>query len=346
MKTLHKLYNQSSEKLEFIEDSSIDLTVTSPPYPMIEMWDGIFSNIDASIKNDLINAPNLAFEKMHKILDRTWSELYRITKVGGFVCINIGDATRTMKGQFQIFMNHSMIIHKMNSLGFTSLPGIIWRKPTNSPNKFMGSGMYPAGAYITLEHEHILVFRKGAKKIYSGSSKINRRESAYFWEERNKWFSDLWEFKGTKQKTSVGESRERNAAFPIELPLRLISMYSNYGDTILDPFWGTGTTTKAAGILGRNSVGVEIDYSFNKHLKLISQSIEKQNEMFIDLKLKNHNEFLMQTKKLLNNQISSLDIKVMTKQETEMKIYSIHQVKLVSDMELEINYKLINKHTD
>jgi DNA modification methylase len=338
MKTFHKLYNQSSEKLEFIENSSIDLTVTSPPYPMIEMWDGIFSNIDPSIKNDLIYSPNLAFEKMHKILDHSWNELYRITKEGGFVCINIGDATRTLNDQFQIFMNHSMIIHRMNSLGFSSLPGVIWRKPTNSPNKFMGSGMYPAGAYITLEHEHILVFRKGGKKNYSGTSKINRRESAYFWEERNKWFSDLWEFKGTKQKTSVGESRERNAAFPIELPLRLISMYSNYGDTILDPFWGTGTTTKAAGILGRNSIGVEIDPSFNKHLTLISESIEKQNEIFVDLKLKNHTDFLTQTTKILNNKINSLNLKVMTKQETEMKIYRINKVSLVNDMEMQINY--------
>ena len=103
-------------------------------------------------------------------------------------------------------------------MGFTNLPEIIWRKPTNSPNKFMGSGMLPAGAYVTLEHEFILIFRKGGKRIFkSDAEKLKRQQSAFFWEERNVWFSDLWTLTGTNQKLNNKNSRERSAAYPFDL---------------------------------------------------------------------------------------------------------------------------------
>ena len=109
----------------------------------------------------------------------------------------------------------------------------------------MGSGMLPAGAYVTLEHEHILVLRKGNKRNFkTPEEKLRRQKSAFFWEERNLWFSDLWEdLKGTKQNNIDKNIRERSGAYPFELAYRLINMLSLREDKVLDPFLGTGTTT-------------------------------------------------------------------------------------------------------
>ena len=105
--------------------------------------------------------------------------------------------------------------------------------------------MYPGGAYVTLEHEYILILRKnGKRKFTTQPEKQNRRESAYFWEERNIWFSDIWDLKGIRQDIQQKDIRTRSAAFPFELAYRLINMYSVFGDTILDPFLGTGTTIR------------------------------------------------------------------------------------------------------
>ena len=122
--------------------------------------------------------PNLAFEAMHDNLDSIWLETYRVLKDGGIACINIGDATRTIKHDFQLFNSHSRIINYCLSIGFVTLPSVIWRKQTNSPNKFMGSGMLPVGAYITLEHEHIIVLRKGKRRIFDDES-IKKKECGY-----------------------------------------------------------------------------------------------------------------------------------------------------------------------
>ena len=150
-----------------IESESIQLIVTSPPYPMIEMWDELFSNQSSEIKKALERGDGItAFELMHKILDDSWKECYRVLENGGFICINIGDATRSMKKEFQMYSNHSRIIKCLTELGFQILPEILWRKQTNAPNKFMGSGMLPAGAYVTLEHEYILILRKGNKREF------------------------------------------------------------------------------------------------------------------------------------------------------------------------------------
>ena len=104
----------------------------------------------------------------------------------------------------------------------------------------MGSGMLPAGAYVTLEHEYILIVRKGSKREFKTEvEKENRRESALFWEERNVWYSDVWtDIKGTEQKLPKAMSRLRSAAFPFELAYRLINMYSVKGDVILDSISG------------------------------------------------------------------------------------------------------------
>jgi DNA modification methylase len=197
---------------------------------------------------------------MHRCLDPIWATCARMLSPGGFLCINIGDATRTCGGGFALYPSHARICMALLGLGLTALPDILWRKPTNAPNKFMGSGMLPAGAYVTYEHEYILVFRKGAKREFTKPEASIRSRSAVFWEERNLWFSDLWsDLLGTAQRRADTKGRERSAAFPLELPFRLVHMYSLQGDTVFDPFAGTGTTALAALAGARNSVNVEWD---------------------------------------------------------------------------------------
>ena len=97
----------------------------------------------------------------------------------------------------------------------------------------MGSGIYPAGAYVTYKHEYILIFRKGGKRTFEGKERELRQKSAYFWEERNIWFSDLWEIKGTPQLLNNVAIRNRNASFPLEIPYRLVNMYSAENDNLV-----------------------------------------------------------------------------------------------------------------
>lgn len=241
-----------------IADASVHLVVTSPPYPMIAMWDDAFCALDPAVAGMMEREEGLvAFGAMHRVLDTVWEEAARVLVPGGICCVNIGDATRSMGGEFALYPNHARVIAAMLKLGMTVLPDILWRKPTNAPNKFMGSGMLPGGAYVTYEHEYILVFRKGGKRLFVDEEKVRRAQSAYFWEERNVWFSDVWMgLTGTQQKGTEG-GRERSGAFPFEVPYRLIQMYAMQGDTVLDPFVGTGTTMAAALASGRNSIGVE-----------------------------------------------------------------------------------------
>jgi DNA modification methylase len=178
--TSHQIIIGAAQKMEQIKSNSIALVVTSPPYPMIAMWDEIMSDQNPKIleafKNN--NGP-LAFELMHLELDRVWAEVERVLIPGGFACINIGDATRTINGDFALYPNHSRIITAFQKLGVPNLPNILWRKQTNAPNKFMGSGMLPSGAYVTLEHEWILVFRKGGKRQFNTEGeKLRRKESS------------------------------------------------------------------------------------------------------------------------------------------------------------------------
>jgi DNA modification methylase len=278
MRSHHALHYVDARDLAPLGSEEIDLVVTSPPYPMIEMWDGVFESLNSEIDADghapTADAgargdagPEAAFEGMHRILDGVWRECFRVLKPGAFLCINIGDATRTVGEQFRLYTNHARIISACEGMGFHSLPPILWRKPTNAPNKFMGSGMLPAGAYVTLEHEHVLIFRKGGRRVFSQEDRTRRQRSAFFWEERNVWFSDIWDLRGTPQALTNRETRDRSGAFPFELAFRLICMYSLYEDHVLDPFLGTGTTTAAAIAAGRNSVGIEIDHRFDATIR-------------------------------------------------------------------------------
>lgn len=339
-----KILNCASQKLEAIVDKSVDLIVTSPPYPMIEMWDECFIEQSPEVKEALIAGEwYRAYEAMHSVLNSIWTECDRVLKDNGFVCINIGDATRTCGDTFRLFSNHSSIINFFESMGYCTLPDIHWRKQTNAPNKFMGSGMYPAGAYVTYEHEYILIFRKGGKRVFKGAEIVKRRESAYFWEERNVWFSDLWEIKGTQQTIKLAKSRERSAAYPAEIPYRLVNMYSAYGDTVLDPFGGTGTTAIVCTALKRNCYIVDIDPEMCKKIRdniLLSKQFASD---LVDARIEQHQHYILslpqdKLEKCYTNAPHGFLVK--TRQEAELTLYKVKEIMEKGEMEFIIDYRL------
>ncbi len=247
------IHYHSSGSMSELDSGSVQLVVTSPPYPMIEMWDGLFERQLGDSKESFPMVPN-AFDKCHELLGKTWSECHRVLQDGGILCINIGDATRTVKGNFRCYMNHTRVTEVCERIGFQSLVPILWRKPTNKPNAFLGSGFYPPNAYVTLDCEYILVFRKGSKRTVKPHDHL-RYASQYSKAERDLWFSQTWDFRGVRQ------DQEETAPFPDELPYRLIRMFSCLGEAVLDPFLGTGTTVKLAWALGRKGVGYETNES-------------------------------------------------------------------------------------
>ncbi len=296
MKTTHNFSLGNSFEHIPRDDASTQLIITSPPYPMVEMWDQIFSEYNRGIKTSIRKGEgNKAFEKMHKLLDQSWAECYRILAPGGLMALNIGNATRSLDGHFEMYSNHSRIMQGCKRIGFDILPYIIWNKPTNSPTKFMGSGVLPAGAYVTMEHEYILIFRKSGKRSFTEEQKKIRRESAFFWEERNLWFCDQWnQIRGIRQNININGTRDRSGAFPMEVAKRLTLMYSMYGDYIIDPYSGTGTTTLAAMIYGRNSHYIDCDEELLAQSKLALSDTDRINAMndLIHQRIKDHNSFV------------------------------------------------------
>ena len=341
--TTHKIINGSSSNISELENESVNLIITSPPYPMIEMWDKMFGKQDTNIEVALKDEDGIsAFEGMHRLLDEVWDECDRVLKKQGFVCVNIGDATRTINGCFRLYSNHARIIQKFLSMGYSVLPDIHWRKQSNAPNKFMGSGMYPAGAYVTYEHEYILIFRKGEKRLFKGEEKERRQKSAYFWEERNIWFSDLWDIKGTSQGIDNSKkSRERSAAYPFEIPYRLVNMYSVEGDVTLDPFLGIGTTTLACMAAKRNSIGVEIDSEIASiAMDNIMEQAPKLNS-FVEDRISKHIDFI----KNLSDEKKNACYKnvnhgfcVKTRQEIDIRIDELKTYKRENNL-ISCNYK-------
>jgi DNA modification methylase len=344
METKHKILFQDARELKQIDDYSVDLMITSPPYPMIAMWDEMFSKQNQKIKEALNNKEgNTAFELMNQELDKVWNEVYRVLKPGGIACINIGDATRTVNGNFKLYSNSSRITSHCLKIGFSSLPKILWKKTTNAPNKFMGSGMMPPGAYVTLEHEYILIFRKGAKREFKKTDeKNNRQESSFFWEERNIWFSDIWEgLNGVLQKLKDERIRERSAAYPFELAYRLINMFSVKGDVVLDPFFGTGTTMLAAMASERNSIGVEIDPNFKDTILERVSAIKDYSNKLIRERIKKHLEFVKKReaeKGPLKYTNKPYGFKVMTRQELGLFFSDLENVEKIGENEFRVKY--------
>ena len=327
MQTSHTIHAADARDMTGLADEAVDLVVTSPPYPMIEMWDDLFASLDPTIADHLdAGDGEVAFEAMHDVLDSVWTEVARVLRPGGIVCVNVGDATRTVDGSFRVYPNHARIVAAFQGLGFEPLPDVLWHKPTNSAAKFMGSGMLPTNAYVTLEHEYVLVFRKGGRRDFD--AKDDRRyESAYFWEERNRWFTDVWtEIKGELQTLPDDGLRDRSAAFPFEIPYRLVNMYSVYGDTVLDPFWGTGTTSLAAMVAGRNSVGYELEGDFHDFFAERVADLPAMSRAVVAERLRAHRDFVASEGGDLGYRAEHYDVPVRTKQERRIRFFEVTDV--------------------
>ncbi len=327
METRHRAITGDARELPLADDS-VELVVTSPPYPMIEMWDDIFGALDPDIADALgAGDGDRAFSLMHDVLDTVWAELARVLAPGGIACINVGDATRSLSDGFRQYPNHAEITQRLTGHGLRALPDILWRKPTNSGAKFMGSGMVPPNAYPTLEHEHILVFRNGERRTLEPGAD-RRYESAYFWEERNEWFSDLWDLPGETQDVDDG-LRDRSGAFPLAIPHRLVSMFSVRGDTVLDPFLGTGTTTLAAMVAGRDSVGIERDADLLAALDDRVDRVGERSRRIAEERLDAHREWVTERRadgKEPGYEAENYDFAVNTKQERRIRFYAVDEV--------------------
>ena len=342
--TNHCVWMDNACSLEGVEDHSVDLVVTSPPYPMIQMWDDQFTAADPLV-GEALDRSNcaVAFERMHQCLDPVWKALYRVLKPGAIACINIGDATRSINSHFQLFANHARVISCFLSMGFEQLPTIIWRKPTNAPTKFMGSGMLPPGAYVTLEHEYILIFRNGGKRAFPQyHEKQARHDSAYFWEERNIWFSDVWtDLRGTAQLLDRYGNRQRSGAFPLELPYRLINMFSLKGEMVLDPFLGTGTTMLASMCAARSSLGFEIDAAMQPVILEKMATAFETSRLLVRERLQSHAIFVHERSKSrgpLKYVNPHHGVAVMTRQEEDLCLLRIKNLQYASNNRFKVVY--------
>jgi DNA modification methylase len=331
METEHRIHVGDAREMTAMGEDSVELVVTSPPYPMIEMWDDLFAELNPAIEEFVAAGDgDAAFEAMHAALDPVWDELSRVLVDGGIAAVNVGDATRSVGDGFQLYPNHAELITRFRERGFDLLPDVLWRKQVNSLTKFMGSGMVPPNAYTTLEHEYVLLFRNGPESRSFDPGVDHRYESAYFWEERNDWFSDLWtDVQGEGQQLDHDELRTRSAAFPFEVPYRLVNMYSVYGDTVLDPFWGTGTTSLAAMVAGRNSAGYELSREFREVFDDRLADIEHFAEETNRNRLADHREFA--TDADLGYTAENYDFGVKTKQEKQLQLYTVEDYRRDDD---------------
>jgi len=243
-----KVYLGDSRAMTEVEDAAIDLAVTSPPYWHIK---------DYSVPGQIGYGQSL--HEYLKDLYRTWRECFRVLREGGRLCINIGDqfARASVYGRYKVIPLHAEFINQCEHIGFDFLGAVIWQKKTTmNPSGgavIMGSYPFPPNGIVELDYEYIQIFKKpGASKKVSAEVKEASRLTKEEWKE---YFAGHWHFGGVRQ---VGHE----AMFPEELPRRLIRMFTFRGDTVLDPFLGSGTTAKVALELGRNAVGYEINPDF------------------------------------------------------------------------------------
>ncbi len=243
-----KIIIGDSRKMIEVEDESIDLVVTSPPYWHIK---------------DYGSPGQIGYgQSLHEYLRdlyRVWGECFRVLKSGRRMCINIGDqfARSIIYGRYKVIPLHAEFISQCEEIGFDYMGSIIWQKKTTMNTtggaNVMGSYPYPPNGMVEIDYEFILIFKKPGKS--PKVPKDVKERSKMTKEEWKNYFYGHWYFGGARQ---IGHE----AMFPEELPRRLIKMYTFVGDTVLDPFLGSGTTVKVALSLGRNAVGYEINEGF------------------------------------------------------------------------------------
>ena len=264
MKTVHKIIIGDSRKMKEVPSESVHLIITSPPYWQLKDYG-----------NGKQIGFNDSYEEYINHLNLVWNECHRILNKGCRLCVNIGDqfARSVYYGRYKIIPIRTEIIKFCEIAGFDYMGAIIWQKVTTCHTTggatVMGSFPYPRNGILKLDYEFILIFKK-----YGNPPKANKEikeQSKLTKDEWNQCFTGHWNFPGEKQDKHL-------AMFPEELPKRLIKMFSFVGDTVFDPFLGSGTTCFAAKNLNRNSIGYEINEDF---LRTIEQKLNIKQSSFL-----------------------------------------------------------------
>ena len=248
--TQHRLHLGDSRKLDWIDDQSVHLVVTSPPYFNLKKY-----NDHPDQLGDIHD-----YEQFHDELDCTWAHCFRMLQPGGRLIVNVGDVCVSRKsngGRHHVFPLHADISVRCRRIGFDYLTPILWNKIANASFEAEGKGggflgkPYEPNAIIKNDVEYILMFRKPGG--YRKPTDEQRAESRLSKKEQSAWFRPIW------TDLTGASTREHPAPYPVDLAYRLIRMFSFTRDTVFDPFVGTGSTTLAAIRANRNSIGSEID---------------------------------------------------------------------------------------
>ena len=252
--TTHAVRLGDARDLSHIPDNSVHLVVTSPPYWTLKQY----------AENNRDQMGDIAdYESFLVELDKVWRECRRVLVGGGRICCVVGDVciSRKRGGRHYIMPLHADIQTRARSLGLDCLTPILWHKIANGANEAEGNGAgfygkpYQPGSIIKNDTEYILFLRKGGE--YRSVDPLKRALSMLTKEEMQRWLRSVW--------TDIRGASTRDghpAPFPAEIAERLIALFSFAGDTILDPFLGTGSTAVAAIAMGRNSMGLEIEPSY------------------------------------------------------------------------------------
>ncbi len=246
--THHRIIIGDSRFMADVADESVHLIITSPPYWQLKDYgNGSQIGFDDSYE-EYINNLNLV-----------WNECHRVLRKGCRLCVNIGDqfARFVYYGRYKVIPIRTEIIKFCETRGFDYMGAVIWQKVTTCNTTggatIMGSFPHPRNGILKIDYEFILLFKKHGTgpKV----SKEIKEQSKMTIEEWNRFFTGHWNIAGEKQDKHL-------AMFPVEIPRRLIKMFSFVGDTVLDPFLGSGTSSLAARNLGRNSIGYEVNPDF------------------------------------------------------------------------------------
>jgi DNA modification methylase len=248
--TTHRLVRGDARQMGYIEDESVHLVVTSPPYWTLKRYND----------NEAQLGHVTDYEVFLKELTKVWKEVYRVLTPGGRLVCVVGDVclSRRLHGRHVVVPLHADICVICRKIGFDNLNPIIWHKiananyEVNNGTKFLGKP-YEPNAIIKNDIEFILMQRKPGG--YRQPTDKQRRSSMISKDDYSKWFRQFWNINGASTK-------HHPAPFPLELAYRLIRMFSFWGDTVLDPFCGTGTTMIAAMKSNRNSIGIEVDEDY------------------------------------------------------------------------------------
>jgi modification methylase len=264
MPTKHQLVLGDARDLSFISDESVHLVVTSPPYWTLKRYEDHPSQMGHMKEYEVFLAE----------LEKVWRHVYRVLVPGGRLVCVVGDvclSRRQNAGRHVVVPLHADICVQSRRIGFDNLNPIIWHKIANASyevsngSKFLGKP-YEPNAIIKNDIEFILMQRKpgGYRKPTHEQRELSRIAKDDF----NKWFQQFWTLSGASTK-------EHPAPFPVELAYRLVRMFSFVGDTVLDPFVGTGTTMVAAMKCGRNSIGVEIE---PKYARMAARRLKQESQ--------------------------------------------------------------------